>query len=187
MNAPRIDFDRLLKLRLVVARVGEMDLAKWWNTSGQLGRFGAVALRRGFPRTHYFAQAKTVFAVAGQRCREIFDPPKCATLWYLTEQIEDAFDEKWEGWLDNYAAWQGFFKELEIMKDPNLRNALLSFDLISKEELEAVGQLRRTAENRALPLPKLFYGTDEDITLLAVGFTKSELGSLSVPYAQRAC
>jgi hypothetical protein len=33
-----IDFDRLLKLRLVVGRVGEMDLAKWWNTRGQLGR-----------------------------------------------------------------------------------------------------------------------------------------------------
>ena len=29
---PSIDFDRLLKLRLVVARFGEMDLAKWWNT-----------------------------------------------------------------------------------------------------------------------------------------------------------
>ena len=34
MIKTRIDFDRLLKLRLIVARVGEMDLAKWWNTRG---------------------------------------------------------------------------------------------------------------------------------------------------------
>ena len=181
-----IDYERLFKLRLTVARVGEMDLAKWWNTSGQLGRVGAAALRRGFPRTHYFAQARTVFAVAGQRCREIFDPPQCATLWHLTEQIEDAFDERWEGWLDNYNGWQAFFKELEVMNDPDLGKALLSLGLISKDDLEAVGRLRRASESRALPLPRLFYGTDEDITLLAAGFTKSGPGSLSVPYAQRA-
>ena len=27
-----VDLDRLLKLRIIVARVGEMDLAQWWNT-----------------------------------------------------------------------------------------------------------------------------------------------------------
>jgi hypothetical protein len=80
MTATKIDFDRLLKLRLVVARVGEMDLAKWWNTRGQLGRLGTSAVRRGFPRTHYFAQARSVFAVAAHRCREVFDPPSSVTL-----------------------------------------------------------------------------------------------------------
>ena len=43
-----IDLERLLRLRLAVARFGEMDLARWWNTSGQLGRIGAAALKRGF-------------------------------------------------------------------------------------------------------------------------------------------
>src|SRR5271170_4172154 len=78
-----IDLDRLLKLRLVVARFGEMDIGKWWNTKGQLGRLGTAATRRGFPRTHYFAQARSVFAVAAHRCREVFDPPQCVTLWHL--------------------------------------------------------------------------------------------------------
>src|SRR6266481_4894558 len=67
MSTSSIDLDRLLKLRLVVARFGEMDVAKWWNTKGQLGRLGSAALRRGFPRTHYFAQARSVFAVVGDR------------------------------------------------------------------------------------------------------------------------
>ncbi len=43
MSTPPIDLDRLLKLRLVVARFGEMDLARWWNTKGQLGRLGTTA------------------------------------------------------------------------------------------------------------------------------------------------
>jgi hypothetical protein len=62
MAGEGIDFDRLLKLRLVVARVDEMDLAKWWNTRGQLGRLGTATVRRGVPRTHYFAQARSVFS-----------------------------------------------------------------------------------------------------------------------------
>jgi hypothetical protein len=51
-----------------VARMGEMDRAQWWNTKGQLGPLGAMALSRGLPRTHYFAQARSVFAVAAHRC-----------------------------------------------------------------------------------------------------------------------
>lgn len=71
MTALPIDLERLLKLRAVVARFGEMDRARWWNTSGQMGSFGTATLRRGFPRTHYFAQARSVFAVAAHRCSEI--------------------------------------------------------------------------------------------------------------------
>src|SRR5205807_9451484 len=109
MHAPSIDFDRLLQLRLVVARFGEMDLAKWWNTRGQLGRLGAAAVRRGFPRTHRFAQARSVFAVAAHRCNEIFDPPDSVTLWRLAETIEEEFEAKWEHWLDGANEWQPFF------------------------------------------------------------------------------
>jgi hypothetical protein len=69
MTLVTLNLDRLLKLRLIVARFGEMDLARWWNTRGQLGRHGAAAIRRGFPRTHYFAQARSVFAVAALRER----------------------------------------------------------------------------------------------------------------------
>ena len=59
-----LDLDRLLRLRLTLGRHGEMDRAGWWNTNGMLGRYGAIALERGLPRTHYFAQARAVFAVA---------------------------------------------------------------------------------------------------------------------------
>lgn len=45
-----LDFDRLFKLQLVVARHGEMDGARWWNTSSLLGPRSAAILRRGFGR-----------------------------------------------------------------------------------------------------------------------------------------
>src|SRR3989442_6269587 len=87
-----LDLDRLLKLRLVVGRFGEMDLAKWWNTKGQLGPLRTAALRRGFPRTHYFAHARSVLALAAHRCSERFEAPRCATLWRLPAVIEEQFD-----------------------------------------------------------------------------------------------
>src|SRR5277367_2822320 len=121
-----IDFDRLLKLRLVVARFGEMDLAKWWNTRGQLGRLGTAATRRGFPRTHYFAQARAVFAVAAHRCREVFDPPNSVTLWHLPETVEEEFEAHWERWLDRADDWKPFFAKLEELKELDLKVALQS-------------------------------------------------------------
>ena len=103
-----LDLDHLLKLRLVVARFGEMDMARWWNTKGQLGRLGTSALKRGFPRTHRFAQARSVFAVAAHRCAEVFDPPGCFTLWRLPESTEEEFEARWEQWLDHAKDWDGF-------------------------------------------------------------------------------
>ena len=78
---------------------------------GQLGQLGAFALRRGFPRTHRFAQARAVFAVASFRCAEVFDPSGCVTLFRLSESIEEDFDARWEHWLDNAAAWMPFFEQ----------------------------------------------------------------------------
>jgi hypothetical protein len=181
-----LDLDRLLKLRVVVARFGEMDLAKWWNTSGQLGRFGAAALRRGFPRTHHFAQARSVFAVAAHRCAEVFEPPGSVTLFRLLEPIEEEFDARWEQWLDNASDWSPFFERVAEISGNDLLGVLRSFELIRDGDLEAFRRLRRSAEGNAVALPQPFSGTDEDATLLAIGFGRSEPGALAVPYARRS-
>lgn len=180
-----IDLDRLLKLRLIVARFGEMDLARWWNTKGQLGHIGAMALRRGFPRTHYFAQARSVFAVAGNRCNEVFDPPRCVTLWRLPEAIEQEFDARWEYWLDHVGVWQSFFQEIGVIQGTDLVAMLRRFELINDRDIESFPRLRRSAEGRAVPLPGVFSNSNDDITLLALGFARGEVGALAVPYAQR--
>lgn len=179
-----VDIDQLLKLRLVVARFGEMDIAKWWNTKGQLGRLGAVALRRGFPRTHYFAQARSIFAVAANRCAEVFDPPDSVNLWRLSESIEEDFARQWEHWLDNAATWSSFFQDIEKLENPDLLTNLLTLKLIDQNDVEAFGKLKRSAEGRAVPISRAFSGSSADVKLLAIGFARGEVGALAVPYAQ---
>jgi len=179
------DLERLLKLRLIVGRFGEMDIAKWWNTKGQLGRLGTAALRRGFPRTHYFAQARSVFAVAAHRCGEVFDPPNCVNLWRLPESIEEEFDARWEHWLDNASEWTPLFERLEMLEGTDLVAALRSFEVVGERDAESFSKLRRSAEGRAVPLPGIFSETNEEIVLLALGFARGEPGALAVPYARR--
>jgi hypothetical protein len=179
-----IDLDRLLKLRLLVARFGEMDLAKWWNTKGQLGCTGAAALKRGFPRTHRFAQARSVFAVAAHRCAEWFDHPRSVTLWRLPEATEEEFDARWEQWLDNASDWTAFFEKVEAISGSDLTAILRTLDVVSESDLEAYAKLRRSAEGRAVPLPGFFSGTDADVALLALGFARGEPSALAVPYAR---
>ena len=185
MSASPIDLERLLKLRLVVARFGEMDLARWWNTKGQLSHLGATALRRGFPRTHHFAQARSVFAVAAHRCTEVFDPPGCVTLWHLPETLEEEFDTRWEHWLDHAIEWQPFFQKIESLQGTDLIANLRALELVGDREVEGFARLRRFAEGRAVPVPGVFSGTDDDVTQLALGFARGEPGALAVPYARR--
>jgi hypothetical protein len=180
-----VDLDRLFKLRVVVGRFGEMDAARWWNTTGQLGKYGATALRRGFPRSHYFAQARSVFAVAAHRCSEVFDPPGCATLWRLPEAIEEEFEARWELWLDDGASWIPFFQGLEELQLVELALALQTLNLIGDRDLELFARLRRTAEGRAVPLPGVFQ-SNADVNLLALGFARSEPAALAVPYIRCA-
>lgn len=180
-----IDLDQLLKLRLVVARFGEMDLAKWWDTKGHLGRQGASALRRGFPRTHRFAQARSVFAVAAHRCAEVFEMSGTVTLWRLTDATEEQFEARWEYWLDHASEWTPFFERIEPAPPSDLAKVLRAFDLVTDRDLEAAAKLRRTAEGRAVPLPGTFHESDADVALLALGFSLSEVGSLAVPYLRR--
>jgi len=180
-----VDLNRLLRLRLVVGRFGEMDVAKWWNTKGQLGQLGTFTLRRGFPRTHHFAQARSVFAVADDRCREVFERPGSVTLWRLTEVVEDEFDAHWEHFLDHATDWEPFFEEVQGVTGSDLLETLRSFELVTEHDLNAYSGLRRSAEGRAVQLPGIFSGSAEDIALLALGFARGEVGSPAVPYQRR--
>jgi len=181
-----IDLETLFRLRLVVARYGEMDNARWWSSKGQLGRLGTAVFKRGFPRTHYFAQARAVFTIASHRCAEVFDPPHAVTLWQIPEDVEQDFDSRWEHWLDNANEWTAFFAKLESPPGTDLVAMLRSFDVVSDQALEGYARLRRSAEGRAVPLPGVFSGTNDDVALLALGFARGEPGALAVPYARRA-
>jgi hypothetical protein len=181
-----IDLDRLLKLRLVVARYGEMDRSGWWNTQGMLGRYGEMAVQRGLPRTHRFARARVVFEVARLRCAELFDPPGGVTLWKLPAGIEDQFDEHWHGWLAASEQWEPVFDELAASQEESLLSELSARELISSAEIETVEATRRSAEGRALQLPDEHHLSDGLVSLLAGGFAKGEHGAPAIPYARLA-
>ena len=179
-----IDFDRLLKLRLVVARYGEMDGARWWNTKGLLGRNGALLMSRGFAKTHHFAQAKVVFTVAAARSKQVFDPPLSMTLWNLPANLEDQFDARWHHWLDEREQWAPFFEDLQNLPDGSLLEQLQLLDLVDDSTADQAEGLRRSAEGRAVPIPGTHSPDDQLLTLLAAAFTKGETGSPAIPYAR---
>lgn len=181
-----MDIARLFRIRVVIARFGEMDLLRWWNTKGQLGRLGAMALKRGFPRTHRFAQARSVFSVATQRCTEVWNPPRSVTLWRLPDAIEEEFEAQWEEWLDNAEAWSPFFEQIEAISGADLPGALAKLGLVTETDLSAYAKLRRSAESRAVPLAGHYSGADSEVALLALGFARGEQGTLAVPYLKVA-
>lgn len=177
--------DLLLRLRLVVARYGEMDLARWWNTRGQLGSYGASALKRGFPRTHHFAQARSVFTVASERCRQVFDPALCVTLWRMTDDIEGGFEAEWEHWLDRADEWSPFFESIRSLSiDADLATTLYRLGLAGDDDLEALKELKPGSGSRSIQLASPFSGSPSDVRLLALAFSRGEPGSLVVPYAR---
>jgi len=180
----KVDVARLFKLRLTVARFGEMDNARWWNTRGILGSLGKAAIQRGFPRTHYFAQARIAIEVARARCHEVFDPPGCVTLWHLPAELEDQFETAWHDWLDQVEGWRPFFEQLAPAPGNDLLAYLQVAGLVSEQVAGEARGLRRSAENRAVALPGVHPTSDRLLELLAAAFSRGEPGALAVPYAR---
>ncbi|MBM4368415.1 MAG: BrxE family protein [Deltaproteobacteria bacterium] len=178
-----LDLDHLLRLRLAVARFGEMDAAQWWNTKGVLGRLGAMAWPRNFPRTHAFARARTVFTVARARCDEVFNPPGCITLWKLPTEVEDAFETRWQEWLDEPAPWLPFFDRINAAPTGELIPYLTDLGLTGAHA-DRFGTLRRSPDGRGVPLPGVATLDEASLTLLAAGFGRGGPRDLVVPYAR---
>jgi hypothetical protein len=161
-----------------------MDRAKWWNTKGVLSDLGEMAIGRGFPKSHLFARARIVFTVASTRCREVFDPPKCVTLWKLPPTIEDQLGAMWSEWLDAPAPWTDFLVRVNEQKAPGLLDVLSGLELIDDRTVEEAKRLKRSPDGQSVLLPGECDATDETLALLAAGFHRSEPGKLAVPYAR---
>ena len=183
MASHDIDYDRLLRLRLVVARAGEMDLQAWWNTKGLLSRRGNALFVRGFPRTAPFAQGRAVMFVARDRCRELWNPPACATLWSLPPSVEEALDDQWQRWLDQPEHWLSFFESLQGISG-DLLHDVKALALVTDADLARAKELKRTADGRAVLLPGSRSLDEATITDLALGFFRGERGAPAVPYVR---
>jgi len=176
------DLSLLLRLRLVVARFGEMDGAGWWNTQGILCRGGRAVLSRGFPETHWFAQARVAFSIATARCAAVFAPPGCLTLWNLPADIEDAFARQWPRWCQNTEDWAPFFQDLSARNSGDLVQHLRQLDIIDAPTVATTATLKRSAEGKAVALPGTGSANRATLMLLASAFSKGERQALAVPY-----
>ena len=181
---PNVDLQRVMKLRLVVARFGEMDRAKWWNSKGMLANLGELAVSRGLPKTHLFARARAVFEVARHRCDEVFNAPDAFTLWKLPAELEDHLEDAWSEWLEDQEPWQRFLAEVNESVNGDFLQFLQSIDLVSKDVAEQTKRLRRADDQRSVPLSQMNEVTESTIELLAGAFSRGEPGKLAVPYVQ---
>jgi hypothetical protein len=122
--------------------------------------------------------------VAAYRCREVYDRPGTVTLWGLPAEMEDEFELRWEEWLDDTSAWAGFFEQLESCS-ADLETELLRLQLVTTADVERVRKLRRSAQQRAVPVPGVFSGSTDDVTALALAFARGEVANLAVPHQVR--
>jgi hypothetical protein len=110
-----LDFRQLFKLRLVVAALGETQRLSWWN-SGVLTGTGGFLFQQGFPRSAPFAQSRAGFRVAQLACDEglAIQPtpggPITCHLFRLTPQLEVAFENERNRWMDEPQERAGSFK-----------------------------------------------------------------------------
>jgi hypothetical protein len=178
-----VDLEWLLKARVAVARCGEMDCAKWWNTDGQLGPLGPSVLARGFPRTHFFAQARSVFAAAAAKCSEVFALPDAMTLWWLGEEVEEAFDLQWEAWLDHASDWKPFFEKIAQVKSGDLPEVLTRLGLVDASQAARAEGLSLDTSGKSLRIAAAPGEMGDAPALLALGFSKGTPGKPVVPYA----
>jgi hypothetical protein len=178
-----MDFQRLFKLRLVVARFGEMDGAQWWNTTGALARIGNSVLSRGFPRTDFFAQARIVFEVARWRCREVFNHPRSITLWDLPVELEDQLESEYQRWSAAREVWVPFFSKLQSQNREDLFTAFVESGLMVQNDKDSLAKLRRGVEGKSVPIPGKPAPDDKLVNLLALGFCRAEKRTLLVPFA----
>ena len=150
---------------------------------GSWGPLGAIVLARGFPRTHHFAQARSVFASAAVKCSEVFALPDAMTLWWLGEDVEEAFDQQWESWLDHASDWKPFFEQVARVKSADLPEVLVQVGLVDASQVAKAQGLSLDSSGKSLRIPAASGELGDTPALLALGFSKGTLGKPVVPYA----
>ena len=184
-RAATLDLAGLFKLRVAVARFGEMDAARWWNTQGVLGARGEMVYRRGLAKTHFFAQVRVVITVAARRSAEVYRHRRGEiTLWELSAEHEQALERAVPEWQERASEWNPFFRAIQACDGTDLLGWLEALGLIDGDVATEARTLRRSAEGRAVLLPGSRPEADPTIRLLAAAFFRGEPGRLAVPRAR---
>lgn len=180
-----IDVKKITALRMAVARHGEMDRSRWWNTNGLLSSIGELAISRGFPKSHVFARSRAAFAVASSRSEEVFNPPDSYTLWRLPVKIEDHIEDAWAGWLESPDEWKDLLEKVDKEGGNQLLALLTKLELVSEQSAKRDKGLRRADDLRSVPIKLNDETVMEAVELLAAAHSCSEPGKLAVPFIRQ--
>jgi hypothetical protein len=185
-----LDFGQLFKLRLVVAAMGETQRLGWWN-SGVLTGTGEYLFQQGFPRSAPFAQARAGFRVAQLACDGALaiqptpGGPITCHLFRLSPQLEDAFENERNRWLDEPEPWVEIFQAAWTLTPEQWPQALIELAELDPAAINwARQQTPQTA--KALRLESPFEIHQGHVEKLAAGYLCGKAGELVVPYLQVA-
>jgi hypothetical protein len=95
--------------------------------------------------------------------------------------MEDEFELRFEDWLDDAPAWASFFEQVASCS-ADLETELLRLELVTDLDTERARKLRRSAGQRAVPVPGVFTGSTDDVSALALAFARGEVAALAIPY-----
>jgi hypothetical protein len=185
-----MNFRQLFKLRLVVAAMGETQRLGWWN-SDVLTATGEFLFQQGFPRSAPFAQTRAGFRVAQLACDEALaiqatpGGPITCHLFRLTPQLEDAFENERNRWMDEPETWTECFQTAWGLTAEQWPQALVELAELDSAAIDwAEQQTPQTA--KALRLDDPFDIHQGHIERLAAGFLCGKPGQLVVPYLRVA-
>lgn len=174
------ELDQILRLRLVVARLGESDLLSWWN-SRYLGRAGQSILRPQFPRTLRLAQARSAFLVATERCRSVVEREGCHTFWSLPAALEIALEGRLHRLSSPSAEWNAFFESLQGIGAITVFEAVQKLEILPPEMAESARPALPGGVSGAIELPGSMESSLGSVLALALGFDAGRKGELAVP------
>lgn len=178
--------DTLLWARLWVARLGELDVLRWWRSDGLLGPDGGFVGPRLLPRTHGAARARIAFAVARHACDVRYPNAAAWHLFRLGPEIEDAFDALLAERCGDSEWWHDVLARLEpVGPEAEAAATLIDAQVVTEEDVRAIRGARAGPEERSL---KVEPGASLEVMVrrLAAGFTRSAPGALMVPWVAGA-
>jgi hypothetical protein len=176
-----LNLELLFRCRLIVGRYGEMDISRWWNTSGVLSELGSKVAARGLPRTEFYSRARVLFAVASYRTREYFCPPGSFSIWLMPPSVEQALDETMIRWVHEGRSWPEILVLLDSLKKDGLTQTLQNAGVLTDATLNTVSNLKPGPEGKSIRVPDVISLADETVRVLAAAFVHSKSGALLVP------
>lgn len=178
-TSERTQIERIVRVVLCVARLGEADHRGWWGTN-LYGAAGRVVLGQRLPRTWRMAAAELDLAAAASRHNEILDRRNAVHL----------FSDNWppRRWAGAWVAEQktatppdGFFEWLEKVSSDGVIDNLKVGRSERKRVTEPNGRVLRVGSVRRADLVQPTR-LESAVTQLATAYT--DLGDFAVPYLE---